>query len=181
MEAVKTMELMDPSRSTLGDSDISSDAFISLDDLIKDVKELQWQECCITSLQTINAVDHDELQHEISNNQTTTLAMVGSASTPREKPRRPRKKFKKLFDIGPDVGCGNPASSTSFDFGGSQSQSTSCTPLVMKLVPSNKRGVKRINRNQNDNHGDGDLGGSAMSVTDSQPLEGSSSAFLLIG
>lgn len=171
MEAVKTMELMDPSRSTLGDSGISSDAFISLDDLIKDVKELQWQECCITSLQTINSVDHDKLQQEISNNQSTSLAIVASTSTPRKNPRRPRKKFKKVSDTAPDVGCGNPASSTTFDFGGSQSQSTSCTPLVMKLVPSSKRGVKRINRNPIGNHGDGDLGGSAMSVTDSQPLE----------
>ncbi|MCE2055710.1 hypothetical protein HAX54_043264 [Datura stramonium] len=51
-DAVNTIELMDMRRSTLQE-EISSDAFVSLDEAIKDLTRLSWQECCVTSLQTI--------------------------------------------------------------------------------------------------------------------------------
>ncbi|XP_055801027.1 uncharacterized protein LOC129870317 [Solanum dulcamara] len=51
-EAVNTIELMDLRRSTLQE-EISSEAFVSLDEAIKDLTHLNWQECCVTSLQTI--------------------------------------------------------------------------------------------------------------------------------
>ncbi|KAJ8527805.1 hypothetical protein K7X08_015256 [Anisodus acutangulus] len=51
-DAVNMMELMDLRHSTLQE-EISSDAFISLDEAIKDLTHLDWQECCASSLQTI--------------------------------------------------------------------------------------------------------------------------------
>ncbi|KAM3382694.1 hypothetical protein P3S68_008269 [Capsicum galapagoense] len=51
-DAVNTIELMDLRRSTLQE-EISSEAFISLDEAINDLTRLNWQECCVTSLQTI--------------------------------------------------------------------------------------------------------------------------------
>nr|XP_018629967.1 uncharacterized protein LOC104107097 isoform X2 [Nicotiana tomentosiformis] len=52
IEAVKTMELLDLGRSTLQE-EISSEAFVSVDEAIKDLTQLNWQECCVASLQTI--------------------------------------------------------------------------------------------------------------------------------
>ncbi|XP_060211423.1 uncharacterized protein LOC132638628 isoform X2 [Lycium barbarum] len=46
------MDLMDLRRSTLQE-EISSEAFVSLNEAIKDLTHLNWQECCVTSLQTI--------------------------------------------------------------------------------------------------------------------------------
>ncbi|XP_049347134.1 uncharacterized protein LOC125811652 [Solanum verrucosum] len=62
-DAVNTIELMDLQRSTLQE-EISSEAFVTLDEAIKDLTHLNWQECCVTSLQTIcfsngvNGSDH---------------------------------------------------------------------------------------------------------------------------
>ncbi|CAN4075461.1 unnamed protein product [Withania somnifera] len=43
---------MDLRRSTLQE-EISSEVFVSLDEIINDLTHLNWQECCVTSLQTI--------------------------------------------------------------------------------------------------------------------------------
>uniref|UniRef100_M1ADA5 DUF7787 domain-containing protein n=1 Tax=Solanum tuberosum TaxID=4113 RepID=M1ADA5_SOLTU len=62
-DAVNTIELMDLRRSTLQE-EISSEAFVTLDEAIRDLTHLNWQECCVTSLQTIcfsngvNGSDH---------------------------------------------------------------------------------------------------------------------------
>ncbi|XP_062153749.1 uncharacterized protein LOC133861936 [Alnus glutinosa] len=53
-DAVKILDLVKPSRSTLND-DISSLAFVALEDVIADLKDLNWQECCVTSIQTLNS------------------------------------------------------------------------------------------------------------------------------
>ncbi|XP_019232513.1 PREDICTED: stress protein DDR48 isoform X2 [Nicotiana attenuata] len=53
IEAVKTMELMDLSRSTLQEEISSEEAVVSVDEAIKDLTQLNWQECCVASLQTI--------------------------------------------------------------------------------------------------------------------------------
>ncbi|KAK1439140.1 hypothetical protein QVD17_04955 [Tagetes erecta] len=52
-DAVRSIELMKAHHSTL-QSDVSSNAFLCLDDVIKDLSLLQWHECCITSIETIN-------------------------------------------------------------------------------------------------------------------------------
>ncbi|KAI3735993.1 hypothetical protein L6452_15522 [Arctium lappa] len=56
MDAVRSINLMDAQRSTLQSDGISSHAFLSLKDVMKDLSVLHWQECCITSLQTVNSV-----------------------------------------------------------------------------------------------------------------------------
>ncbi|GLT61125.1 hypothetical protein SLA2020_338520 [Shorea laevis] len=53
-DAVKILDLEEPSRSTLSDN-ISSMAFVALEDVIADLKDLNWQECCVTSIQTLNS------------------------------------------------------------------------------------------------------------------------------
>ncbi|XP_060211424.1 uncharacterized protein LOC132638628 isoform X3 [Lycium barbarum] len=52
VDTVRSMDLMDLRRSTLQE-EISSEAFVSLNEAIKDLTHLNWQECCVTSLQTI--------------------------------------------------------------------------------------------------------------------------------
>ncbi|TMW94647.1 hypothetical protein EJD97_009971 [Solanum chilense] len=82
-DAVNTMELIDLRRSTLQE-EISSEAFVTLDEAIKDLTNLNWQECCVTSLQTIcfsngvNGSDHC---------QAKTNATASSIPPPTKKPK----------------------------------------------------------------------------------------------
>ncbi|KAI7754453.1 hypothetical protein M8C21_004716 [Ambrosia artemisiifolia] len=55
LDAVRSIKLTDPLHSTL-QSDVSSNAFLSLNDVIRDLSLLHWQECCITHVETINSV-----------------------------------------------------------------------------------------------------------------------------
>ncbi|XP_057956317.1 uncharacterized protein LOC131149678 [Malania oleifera] len=54
VDAVDALDLIDPSRSTL-DQNISSRAFISLEEVIKDIAELNPGECPVTSMQTLSS------------------------------------------------------------------------------------------------------------------------------
>lgn len=49
-EMVTTMELMDLHRSTLLDGGVSGDACLTLEEVINDLKSLDWQDCHVTSL-----------------------------------------------------------------------------------------------------------------------------------
>ncbi|KAH1092398.1 hypothetical protein J1N35_019655 [Gossypium stocksii] len=53
-DAVETLDLMDPSRSTLKSS-ISSNAWLTEKEVIGDLNCLEWQECCVTSIQALNS------------------------------------------------------------------------------------------------------------------------------
>lgn len=143
MEIVKTMEVMDPSRSTLEDDAVSSNALLTMDDLVKDLNELKWQECCVTSLQTINAVDHHHHHHhEISNNESPALTLAS------EEPKRPRERLKKLIDNGADEDGDLPL--TCFEYGDSQMALMCSSSAVMKWVPRKKnRSLKCIQLNAN--------------------------------
>ncbi|KAD3640763.1 hypothetical protein E3N88_29986 [Mikania micrantha] len=55
IDAVRSINLMDAHYSTL-QSNISSNAFLSLKDVIRDISLLHWHECCISSIETINSV-----------------------------------------------------------------------------------------------------------------------------
>ncbi|KAI3515185.1 hypothetical protein L1887_13950 [Cichorium endivia] len=55
MDAVRSIQLMDAHHSTLEDKFVSSDAFLSLNDVIEDLSAIHWKECCITSIQTVNS------------------------------------------------------------------------------------------------------------------------------
>ncbi|GLT94000.1 hypothetical protein SLE2022_117630 [Rubroshorea leprosula] len=54
IDAVETLDLIDPSRSTL-QSSISSSASITFEDIIADLNDLNWHECCVTSIKTLNS------------------------------------------------------------------------------------------------------------------------------
>uniref|UniRef100_A0A2P2N3I3 DUF7787 domain-containing protein n=1 Tax=Rhizophora mucronata TaxID=61149 RepID=A0A2P2N3I3_RHIMU len=54
-DAVCTLDLVDPSRSTLNDGGISSCAFLNLEDIAADLDDLDWGECCITAIRTVNS------------------------------------------------------------------------------------------------------------------------------
>lgn len=57
-DAVRTLNLMDPSRSTLKEN-ISPCASITLDDITTHLNDLAWRECCITSIDVINNTNTD--------------------------------------------------------------------------------------------------------------------------
>ncbi|KAL9265995.1 hypothetical protein AKJ16_DCAP21237 [Drosera capensis] len=57
-EALKSIhDFTNPSRSTLGER-ISSQAFMTKNDVIKDLADLSWQECSVTSIETLNSVPY---------------------------------------------------------------------------------------------------------------------------
>lgn len=57
-DAVGTLNLMDPSRSTLKEN-ISPCASITLDDITTHLNDLAWRECCVTSIDVINNTNTD--------------------------------------------------------------------------------------------------------------------------
>ncbi|CAA7033445.1 unnamed protein product [Microthlaspi erraticum] len=54
-DAVSGLDLIDLSRSTLRQSNVSSVATLTLEEVIVDINALKWRECSVTSLQTLNA------------------------------------------------------------------------------------------------------------------------------
>lgn len=64
MDAVNTIELIDPRRSTLSQN-IESLAVMTLKQLISDLRDLNWLECYVTSLQTISSSSGNNLDQEV--------------------------------------------------------------------------------------------------------------------
>nr|GLL45483.1 uncharacterized protein LOC109169630 isoform X2 [Ipomoea trifida] len=62
LEAVDSLELMNPGRSTLQDDSVSSHVHLTVEEVIKDLDDLKWQECCVTSLHTFNGLNHTSSQ-----------------------------------------------------------------------------------------------------------------------
>ncbi|KAJ0112523.1 hypothetical protein Patl1_02428 [Pistacia atlantica] len=56
MNAVKALDVMDPSRSTLNEN-ISPFASITLNHILADLNEFSWQECCVNSIDVFNNAD----------------------------------------------------------------------------------------------------------------------------
>lgn len=149
IELVKSLELMDPSRSTLQDDGVSSDAFLSLDDVINDLNELKWQECCVTSLQTLNSANlhhqrdggslNDGRQGSIS---TIVTSVVSAAS---EKPKRRRRKLQKVAQ----TDGGKDSVSAGLNVG--SSETAPCSPNCWG--PRKKRTVKYVNLSGNGDSG----------------------------
>ncbi|KAK6917912.1 hypothetical protein RJ641_016334 [Dillenia turbinata] len=85
IDAVKTISLMDPCRSTLNEEirPCSSD---SVCEWIKDIEELNWQECSVSSIQTLSS--------RINGDANASLSTAAAAATEsvKEKPRRKRKR-----------------------------------------------------------------------------------------
>lgn len=55
LDAVRSIDLMDACHSTV-QSDVSSNAFLGLNDVIRDLSVLHWKECCISSIEAINSM-----------------------------------------------------------------------------------------------------------------------------
>lgn len=58
---------MDLTRSTISDDNVSSYAFISSGEAIKDIMCLNWIECSVTSFKTFNSVDYDLISLQNAN------------------------------------------------------------------------------------------------------------------
>ena len=79
MGAMRSIYLMDAHHSTL-QCDVSSNAFLSLNDVIRDLSVLHWQECCITAVETINCVTDfssvvDEASSKCSKSECNTASI----------------------------------------------------------------------------------------------------------
>uniref|UniRef100_A0A5B7C292 DUF7787 domain-containing protein n=1 Tax=Davidia involucrata TaxID=16924 RepID=A0A5B7C292_DAVIN len=130
IDAVNSIDLVDPSRSTLEDNNISSCAFITSEEAIKDLADLNWQECSVTFIQTLNSVNYDL---NLQNADPDSLK-------PKSKSRR-RKKMRRLGGvdgINATTGCVG---------GGSQSACSSAVGgdggAKKKLIPKRKKNVKK--------------------------------------
>ncbi|KAK4255591.1 hypothetical protein QN277_008573 [Acacia crassicarpa] len=60
VDAVNALDLMDLPRSTLGQS-VSASATLALEDVIVDLNEIGWQECCVTSVHTLSSCTENSL------------------------------------------------------------------------------------------------------------------------
>ncbi|KAJ0054498.1 hypothetical protein Pint_02409 [Pistacia integerrima] len=75
MNAVKALDVMDPSRSTLNEN-ISPFASITLNHILADLNELFWQECCITSIDVFNNTDISPTSNASASPSTSTPLYV---------------------------------------------------------------------------------------------------------
>lgn len=91
MDAVESIELMDLTRSTLKDDHISSCAFITPEEAIKDLIGLSWIECSVTSFKTLNSVNYDSMNLQIANN-------IASATKSESRKKQPKLRTKALKD-----------------------------------------------------------------------------------
>ncbi|KAL9454605.1 hypothetical protein AB3S75_010079 [Citrus x aurantiifolia] len=69
-EAVSTIDLMNPSRSTLKEN-ISPAMSLTLKQVTEDLNDLTWQECCVTSIKVLNsrqAQGTEDINHNNDNN-----------------------------------------------------------------------------------------------------------------
>ncbi|MED6170042.1 hypothetical protein PIB30_026894 [Stylosanthes scabra] len=73
VDAVNSLNLVNLSRSTLHSSVVSAFAVLTMDDAIADLNELNWQECCVTSLEKLCSR---------SNNNHLSLLFPPSSSDP---------------------------------------------------------------------------------------------------
>lgn len=53
MDAVESLDLVDLPRSTVREN-VSAFAAVALEDVVADLGELNWQECCVTSIEKIS-------------------------------------------------------------------------------------------------------------------------------
>ncbi|GFS39687.1 hypothetical protein Acr_00g0064440 [Actinidia rufa] len=125
IDAVNSMDLMDPSRSTLNDENVSSHAFVTLEEVVKDLEYLNWKECCVTSIQTLNSVNYDLV---LQNNGASPTKSKAKKSTK-------RRKLPPLSDV--TTTADNCSQSVCSSAVGKGSRSTT---LVPRRIASNVTG-----------------------------------------
>lgn len=109
-EALNKFTLVNPRRSTLRDR-ISPAVSPTIDDVIEDLEELNWQECIVTSIQTINSANHGLAIYTSPEpakrcadpskgrgRRRKALVPIGNGGAV-QKVRRPRKVAKRLKTI----------------------------------------------------------------------------------
>ncbi|XP_074346351.1 uncharacterized protein LOC141685127 isoform X2 [Apium graveolens] len=67
IDAIDSIELMDLTRSTINDDDVSSYAFITSGEAVKDLMCLNWINCSVTSFKTFNSVNYDLISPQNAN------------------------------------------------------------------------------------------------------------------
>ncbi|GAB4859631.1 hypothetical protein Ancab_011104 [Ancistrocladus abbreviatus] len=153
VEAVSTIELTDPSRSTLSEN-ISSQAFITLDEVIRDLADLKWHECPVSSIKTLYSTDYTT-----STNTHITAADMG-AKSPLVKAKKRKSSWKQLLTLGcPDISAsdsfclnGSPFGTGEETLGTSSCSSSAAGGCTQKLKEKRRRRVRLGDRN---NEGDG--------------------------
>ncbi|XAR72559.1 hypothetical protein NMG60_11019244, partial [Bertholletia excelsa] len=94
IDALNSINLMDPIRSTLNDAIISASAFITFQEAINDISDLNWQECCITSIQTLSSLNYD--------------LVIQDAGASLQEPRRKKMRKRNLTELlAAANACGN--------------------------------------------------------------------------
>ncbi|KAL0314743.1 UNVERIFIED_CONTAM: hypothetical protein Sangu_2318700 [Sesamum angustifolium] len=104
VDMVTTMDLMDLRRSTLLDSSVSGDACFTLEEVINDLKDLDWQECHVTSLLTLCAVGSAS---------SSAAASDATASVKRKRPKRLRRKRTEVGAEHSDISTGTTVAAES--------------------------------------------------------------------
>ena len=120
---MNTIELIDPCRSTLSQN-IKSCAGMTLKQVISDLRDLNWQECCVTSLENISS----------SNGNYLAQSGLQNVELPKSKSRKKGSKSKTV-----DAPTVN--NDASFD-GNSLSNSSVIGECPGKLVKKRKRKLK---------------------------------------
>ncbi|XP_061372840.1 uncharacterized protein LOC133315260 [Gastrolobium bilobum] len=86
VDAVDLLDLMDLPRSTLGES-ISAFAVLTVEDAVADLNELNWQECCVTSIQKLCSCDNQSL-FPVSSNQNLRIMNHSQSQSKVQKTKR---------------------------------------------------------------------------------------------
>ncbi|KAK4390628.1 hypothetical protein Sango_2126100 [Sesamum angolense] len=107
VDMVTTMDLMDLRRSTLLDASVSGDACFTLEEVINDLKDLDWQECHVTSLLTLCAVGSS------SSSSSSAAASDAAASVKRKRPKRLRRKQTEVGAEHSDISTGTTVAAES--------------------------------------------------------------------
>ncbi|KAL0360751.1 UNVERIFIED_CONTAM: hypothetical protein Sradi_3759600 [Sesamum radiatum] len=104
VDMVTTMDLMDLRRSTLRDAAVSGDACFTLEEVINDLKDLDWQECHVTSLLALGAVGSASCSSATSD---------ATASVKRKRPKRLRRKRTEVGAEQSDISTGTTVAAES--------------------------------------------------------------------
>ncbi|KDP27920.1 hypothetical protein JCGZ_19000 [Jatropha curcas] len=93
-DALSTIDLIKPQRSTLKDEFSLYDSSVSLDQVKKDLEALNWQECAVRSIETIGQSQSDGGGDAVSKD-----LPVSSFTITRKRQRSKRKRSKKMRSI----------------------------------------------------------------------------------
>ncbi|XP_073290657.1 uncharacterized protein [Primulina huaijiensis] len=102
IDIVSSMDLSDLRRSTLFNGSVSGDAPLALEEVIHDLKHLDWKECHVTSLLTQGA----EASATSTSTSTSTATSCNTVSVKRSGSKR--RKTSKQAGVVPDLSINSP-------------------------------------------------------------------------